>query len=440
MDQATAEGKQLSNEKVRFTIHSKPACLVEFDIEMFPSLVLEARRKAAKNVAKSVTLPGFRKGKAPGDLVLKNYPSEVDKEWQQEIANAAFKECEKLAKIPILHRDAKITYKMKSHSQSGALMTLTFETEPVVPSVDPKQFHLKEIKRPEVNEDKIQETIRQIQLFFAQWAKVEDRPIQQGDFVMLDVDVIETAPPQPLFNHTRFEVTERSMAEWMRTLVLGKRSGDTVEGMSVPDADASAEDKAELKPKKVRITIKDVETATLPELSENFAKQVGVQTVDEMRTNITALLNKQADAHVQEALREQASEFLLTQYPFDLPHTLIEKETNFRVRQLMQDNEFQRYWNHLSTDERKKTVEMIYKQSDKAVRMFYLCRKVVADAKIKISAQDIPAPSSNILELLINPQKLYHHQNNAEIEHAEAYSRLMLEKAEDYVIAGATKA
>ena len=66
----------------------------------------------------------------------------------------------------------------------------------------------------------------------------------------------------------------------------------------------------------------------------SFAKKLGVTTVDEMRKNITDLLNKQADAHVMEAQREQVNEFLLTQYPFDLPVTLIEKETQFRFRQL----------------------------------------------------------------------------------------------------------
>ena len=69
---------------------------------------------------------------------------------------------------------------------------------------------------------------------------------------LLDVDVIEETPSTPLFNHTRFEVTEKSMAKWMRDLVLGKNAGDTVEGISVPDEDASEEDKEDLKPKKVR--------------------------------------------------------------------------------------------------------------------------------------------------------------------------------------------
>ena len=209
-------------------------------------------------------------------------------------------------------------------------------------------MQVKPIKRPEVNEDKIDETIRQVQLFFATWEHVHDRPVQEGDFVLLDVDVIEDTPPTPLFSNTRFEVTEKSMAQWMRELVIGKNAGDSIEGTSVPDEDASEEDKEELKPKKVRVTIKSIDTATLPTLDDDFVKKLGVSTVEEMKTNVTNLLNKQADAHVLEAQREQVSEFLLSQYPFDLPATLIEKETQFRFRQLLQDKDFQQYWESMN--------------------------------------------------------------------------------------------
>ncbi len=439
MEQAAAEIQTLQNENVRFTIHHKPACVVEFDVEAFEPLIKSAHKKAAKTIAKEVTLPGFRKGKAPEEYIVKNFPKEIDKEWQQEIANACFQECGKMAKIPVLHRDAKITYKMKSHSSSGALLVLAFETEPKVPHIDPKEMKLKAVKRPEVNEDKINETMRQVQLFFATWQPVTDRPVQVGDFVTLDVDVIEETPSVPLFNNTRFEVTEKSMALWMRELIIGKNAGDTIEGTSIPDADASDEDKENLKPKKVRVTIKSIDTATLPALTDEFVKQLGVANVEEMKTNVTTLLNNQADAHVLEAQREQVSEFFLS-LPFELPTTLIEKETQFRFRQLLQDKDFQKYWENMNSDDRNKTIQTVYQQSEKAVKMFYLCRQVVTDANINISTSDIAPPATNGLELLLNPQKMHHHQRTPEIEHAEAFSRLVLEKAEDFVIRNATPA
>ncbi|MBY0529693.1 MAG: trigger factor [Rhabdochlamydiaceae bacterium] len=439
MEPETIEPQILSNEEVRFSIHYKPACIVQYEVEALAPLVKEARRVAIKRVSKEVTLPGFRKGRAPDEMVAKNFSSAIDKEWEQAISEHAFRSCSKLAQIPMLQQDSKITYKMKSHSENGALLTLSFETEPKLPTIDPKQLKLKPVKRPVVNEEKVEETIRQIQLFFAQWKAVEGRPAAVGDFVLLDVDIIEETPATPLFNHTRFEIGEKTMAKWMRDLVIGKNVNDVVEGISIPDEDASEEDKETLKEKKVRITIKAIDEATLPPLTDEFIKQIGVNSTEELRTNIHALLNKQADAHVQEALRKQASEFILNTYTFDLPATLIEKETRFRIQQLMADNDFQSYWESLSSEERKNTFQTIHQQSEKAVRMYYLCRKIVSDAQIKISTQDIPPPATSALEFLLNPQKLFHHAKNPEMEHAEAFSRLLLEKAEDFVISNASQ-
>ena len=82
-------------------------------------------------------------------------------------------------------------------------------------------------------------------------------------------------------------------------------------------------------------------------------------------------------------------------------------------------------------------VTLIQSQAEKAVRLFYLCRKVIENANISVTAQDIPPAASDPLEFLLNPQKIHHHKHTPEIEHAEAYSRILLEKAEDYLIANA---
>jgi trigger factor len=441
MEQTTlSTSPELHNEQVRFTIHERPKCIVEFNVEALAPVMKKARHLAVKRVAKEVSLPGFRKGKAPEELIEKNYKQAVEKEWQQEIANVALQECQKLAKVRLLHRDGKITYQMKSHSSNGALLLLFLEVEPRIPHVDPKLMHLKAVKRPDVNTDKIEETIRQVQLFFATWTNVEDRPVQLGDFVSLDVDLIENTPAVSLFSDTRFEVTEKSMSKWMFDLVFGKEVGAVSEGVSVPDDTASEEEKAELTAKKVRITIRSINTAVLPELNDDFVKKIGAATVDEMREKITALLNKQADEHVLEEQRKQVSHFLLHENPFELPVTLIEKETEFRFRQLWDDAGFQDYWKGLSADERQKMIRTVHEQSEKAVRMFYLCRQIASDAQLKIGAEDLPAPATTTLDLLLDMKKPQYQQKSPEIEHAEAYSRLILEKAEDFIIRNATSA
>lgn len=429
---------QFQNDQVKVIVHRKPACRVEFEVEAFASLVKTAQKKAVKVVGKEVSLAGFRKGKAPDHLVLKNYPTQVDKQWQECIADLAFRESEKLAKIPMLNNEPKISFNMKSHSLDGARLILGFETEPTVPSINPKDIELKATEHPVVNDEKVNETIRQVQLFFSAWNKISDRPVKEGDFVILDVDVIEEEPHKKLFSNVRFEVTDGSMAKWMKELVLDHNTGEILEGISTPDANVPEGDKEAFKPKKVRVEIKEIEEAVIPELNDSFANKVGAPSVDEMKVSIKKLLTKQADAHVQEKMREQLSDVLLTKYPFDIPSSLIDRETRFRMQQLLKDEEFGNHWKNMTNEARKRTVTSIAEQSEKAVRMFYLCRKILAEAKIKVSANDLPNPPSSPLEFLLGDRHDFNPQENSEIHQAEAFSRILLEKAEDYVIANAT--
>lgn len=436
-EQVSTPPLEFQNDQLKITVHRKPACRVEFEIEAFKPLVKAAQEKAVRVVGKEVTLAGFRKGKAPDHLVLKNYSSQVDKQWQESIADLAFRETMQLAKIPTLNNEAKASFNMKSHSLDGARLILGFETEPVVPLINPKDVQLKAVERPLVNDEKVSETVRQVQLFFASWNKVS-RPIQESDFVLLDVDVIEEEPYTKLFSDVRFEVADKSMAKWMKALVLGRIKGEILEGVSIPDEEASEKEKEELKPKKVRVNIKEVEEATVPELNDTFAKKVGAPSVAEMRSSVEKLLNQQADAHVQEKMREELSNTLLTKYPFDIPASLIDRETRFRMQQLLKDDTFSSHWKNMTNEARKRTVTSIAEQSEKAVRMFYLCRKILSDAALEVKPSDLPKPPANALEFLLGDRSDFNPQENTEVHQAESFSRRLLEKAEDYIIANAT--
>lgn len=438
-EEKTHTNPEYKNEQVHVVVHRKPHCVVEYEVEAYRPICLEAYKKAARTIGKEVMVPGFRKGKAPPEMVAKRYPQELDKRWQEAIANTAYMESAKLANIPVINREATVSFKMQTHSQDGAKLTLSFETLPTIPSVDPAKCVLKEVKRPIVDKEKVEETIRQTQLFFSKWTLVEDRPIKRGDFVILDVDIIEQEPAEKLFIGTRFEVADKSMAQWMQKLIIGKKTDDIVEGVSIPDDNATAEEKQEFPPKKVRVTIKAIEKAELPELNDAFAKQLGVENLDMLRQRIEEILNKKADEQVRELKREKVTTFLLS-YDFSMPFSVIEKETRFRLEQMIKDPEFKARWENSKDQERRNIVDEVKNQAEKAVRIFYICRKIAADQNMQISPKDLPQGASDQLEMLLYPYDQPHDPRQPDIKQAEAYSRALLEKTEDWVIAHARTA
>lgn len=436
---ATAEStdQKFENEHLSVEVHRKAGSRAEFVISLKPAIAKRAHENSVKLVAKGAALPGFRKGRAPTALVAKQFPQEVDRTWQEEMASQAFKEAEKLTGVSPLSRDSRVTFTMHRHDlENGAEMSISFETEPVIPDVDPKLLDLKPVDRPVVDEAKIEETIRQIRYFFATWKTIDDRAVAVDDCVLLDVENIE-GEPQKVFGDTRFEVSEKGMAKWMLDAVVGRNQNEVIETVSLPDAELPEEEKAAFQPQKVKLTIKAIEHADLPAVDEELCKKVGLQTTDELHDQVKKILQRQADAHVQEKLREQVGVQLLEKFPFELPFTLIEKETNFRLQHLLQDGSFYQHWSQMAEEQRKKMVQSVFAQSEKAVRMFYLCRKITEDAKIKISPQDLADAPATTLEALLQPSSNYQVSGQKEVQQAEAYSRLLLEKAEDYLIANA---
>src|SRR5439155_848107 len=129
------------------------------------------------------------------------------KALHKELADMAFIAAQKVAKVPVLNNNSPISFDLKKLTpDEGALLVFSFESEPKIPSIDPTGFSPKEVQRPEVTEKQIEEAILQMRFFYAKWNPVSDRPIQDGDYIMIDLDTVEGETIQRVFHHIRFEV------------------------------------------------------------------------------------------------------------------------------------------------------------------------------------------------------------------------------------------
>lgn len=413
---------------VKVQVHEKKGCRVELEVKAPVHMINMARKNAIKLVSKEVSLPGFRKGKAPDEIILKQFSGEVERKMHKTLADLAFIAAQKVVKVPVLNNNSPISFDLKKLApEEGAELMFSFETEPRIPSVNFTQFTPKEVKRAEVKDKQIDEAVLQMRFFYAKWNSVTSRPIQDGDYVMIDLDTVEGEHIERVFHHIRFEVSKERMAGWMKKLIQGAKAGDVLEGVSQADDTATDAEKAEFKPKNVRITILKVEEAELPALDDEFAKKVGAADVAHMRQSIADLLNKQADEKVQSELREQVNDYLIEAYPFELPHSLIDTEKKHRMNQLMHDPSFKDKWNKMSQEERKKLDEKLTAEATQAVSLFYLSRDIVQKEKIPVTHQEVQQEAI----------KTYQSHGGRQIDQmpkeifALALSKVILAKAQD---------
>jgi trigger factor len=426
----------MKNEEIEVSVLRKPSCRIELTVKAFRPIIDQARKAAVKTVSREVALPGFRKGRAPEETILKRYPQEVEKQLHKTLADFSYTAAQKLVHIPLLNNNAQITFDLKNHSEETAELVFSFETEPLIPTVEAQLFVRKPVSRAVVEDKQIDEAIRQMMFFYAEWKPLEDRPIQDGDYITIDLETIEEGgPAQKVFNQVRFEVSKERMASWMKQLVEGAKAGDVLEGFSEADDTASEEEQNTFKPKKVRVSILKAEEVSLPELNDEFSKTVGAETVEKMRESITSMLNTRADDGVKEALCEQVSDFLVEHYPFDLPASLVAAEVKHRKEQLMNDRAFKKNWDHMTAEKKEAQEEKISIESGQAIRLFYLARTVVHRANIPITHQEVQHEAISTMHSFghrgVNPEKIPREVMTL------ALSKVILRKAQEYILAEA---
>ena len=79
---------------------------------------------------------------------------------------------------------------------------------------------------------------------------------------------------------------------------------------------------------------------------------LGVEHIEHLHQRIEEILNKKADEHVREQKREKVTAFLLSHH-FAMPFSIIEKETRFRLEQMIRDPEFKSRWEKSYDQERR---------------------------------------------------------------------------------------
>ena len=423
--------EEFKSDQITVILEKKEDCIVNLNVKASSLLCKKAKQLALKEAKKEISISGFRKGKAPNEYILKQHPRQVENIWQKKIGDLAFMESEKLIKIYPASFSTKINYDLKDFKEEEANLTFSFETEPSPPDVDIEKFKSEPIKKREIKEKDVEETIRQAQFFFGKWTKVE-RPIKEGDYVILDLESLETK--EKIFNDVRFEIKKGSIANWMKSLLIGAKKGDIIEGISKPDEDADPKEKEKFEQKKVKIIIKVVEEIALPEKNDEFAKKMGAENLETLYKKVKQNLEKKIEEESLFQKRTQVNKFLITNYSFDLPKSLLAEELNFRKNKILENKKSKELWDKASPEEKKQFEDGLLQDSKESIMIFYHSRKIAHDAKIIPTKEEINEEAKKIILSQTSFSKEPNLKNIPEKTKAFALSSLYMQKMQDYIL------
>lgn len=370
------EGQTFKNDNISVTVERKPNCQVKFDIAVQQHAMKAAYAAAIKNINKEVSIPGFRKGKAPEKWVLEKYKSAIDQESVDIALNTALHEALILTQLnPIKDSFKRPNFKNFKPNEE-ALFSIEFETKPDVPSVNPKDIKLNKVAAEEITDEMIDEQLKFMQQQMATYNPVNNRTTEAGDFAEIDIDMLK---PQEkvVARNERVKLDDKELPAWVVQGLINRNPGETFE-VSNPDIADSL----------FRITLHNILHAELPAIDEEFAKKTKADSMEDLKNKIREQLKVHADEKAHSQQIHDLEERLIEQYPFELPRSYVENDTKARVEHYIENIRREGAndeWIKNNLPQITKELEAI---SAKAIKLLFLSHRIADEHQLAVSEEE----------------------------------------------------
>jgi trigger factor len=264
-------------------------------------------------------IPGFRKGKAPMDMVKRRFKDAIHKDVLETLVPKAYEDTIKE------HNLSPISMPEVTDIQFEEGTPLTFKAEiEIKPEVKVKDYKgLQVVKRTKkTTSEDVEKTLDRLREDFAELHPVE-REAKFYDHLVVDLVKEEDGKTEKIQNHQIILDPHNTIKEFQDALIKAK-SGDTKEFEMNYPADFHNQQLAGKKVK-YKIDVKEIKEKVLPELNDQFAKTLGeYKTLAELKNKVEEGLKEKAQKNSDTDLKNALASELLKRNPFEVPDALID--------------------------------------------------------------------------------------------------------------------
>ena len=298
------------------------------DAEEFEKAVEAAYHKEGRKI----TLPGFRKGKAPRRFIEKYYGENV---FYDEAVNAvypaALQKAIDEAKLDMV--EDKIDFDVVSAGKDGLVFKATITTKPEVEIEDYKGIPVTK-KIAEVKDADVDAEIEKIRNRNARMVTVEDREAQNGDIAVLDFDGSVDGEPFAGGKAENYSLTlgAGQFIPGFEEQVVGHKTGEEFDvNVKFPD-DYGAKDIAG-KDAVFKIKLHEIKKKELPEVDDDFVKDVSeFDTVEAYRADLREKMTKAREEKAKDDVDNKLIDALAEKVKAEIPEAMFENQIDEDLR------------------------------------------------------------------------------------------------------------
>jgi trigger factor len=367
-------------------------------VELEPEQLAGAKHRAARKISERKSVPGFRPGKAPYEVVVRSFGDGVVTEEAvdlllDEVYPKALEETKlepaaagSLEKVEDLDKKPKFTF-----------------TVPLAPIVDLGDY--RSIRLPyewkEPDDDKTEESLEELRRMYAKTESV-NRAIEKGDFVMIDLKGVEAKSPEgetpvierpgtPVFIGDDKKPDEFPFEGFSKELIgLNANDSKSISHMFAKDY---KDEKLQGRTINFEVKVKMVRGSILPELNDDFAKQVGpFENVQALRDTVKANLASQSKADYDDNFYAKILELIKAGATIKYPPQVLEHEVEHVVEDIKsrlaeKNMDLDTYLKTREMDQDKFTTEEARPAAVKRLERSLILDKIAKLEKLEISQE-----------------------------------------------------
>src|SRR5712691_3381496 len=294
-----------------------------------PSDVVDAEiDRVARDYSRKARIPGFRPGKAPARVIKQRFKDQILHDVAHDLIPRAMDDA--LRERGVEPVDTPDVRDVNIEEGQPLTFTASFDT---VPSFDPGDLATISLRRPAVaiDEEAVNGALQRLRDRAARHEPVEGRGVDHGDTVTMDLDRTDPNGATDRHKDVSVELGAKANPPGFDEQLLGLEVGATKSfaihyPQDYPIGELANTDVS------YRVTVKGLKRRVLPELDDEFAKDLGeFDTLDALKARVREDLEHEAKHAAEREDRAELMRQLAARVPFEVPASMVDREVDRRL-------------------------------------------------------------------------------------------------------------
>ncbi len=356
----------------------------EINVKFSAKEVKSAIDESLKEVQKTAAIHGFRRGKAPMNMIRRKYMQGVKEKVKEDFFEKGYVD----AVVKGEWRVLKLINTEVGDIEEGKEFSFTAEVE-IAPKVENLNYTYLDVdieKEPEaVKDEEIEKVIEKMRRDVADVIPVEeDREVKSGDVVNVNIAVEKKDAPGEFMtlyeNQDVLIEDDEAFHTELKKSLIGKKPGDEYE-LEV-DVDKEKEVDETRDKVKYKTQVNEIKQLELPEIDEEFAKRFGFEKVESLKNYIKEMLKREKEKTFQEELTREILDALITANP-------VEELPEVTTKEYIEEEYKKAGIDTLPEERKKEAMEKIEENVRKGLRETFIVLQVAEKENISVSDSEV---------------------------------------------------